>query len=68
MQKAQLFFTNMSLLKIPLILLSAAALQVSLTPPNPSSTNEVVRNTSNERTLLLLIKYGLPYAKVHTIR
>jgi len=53
----------MSLLKIPLILSSAAAMQVSLTPPNPSSINEVVHNTSNERTLLWLIKYGLPYAK-----
>jgi hypothetical protein len=58
----------MSLLKIPLILSSAAAMQVSLTPPNPSSIDEVVHNTSNERTLLWLIKYGLPYAKVHTIR
>jgi len=53
----------MSLLKIPFILSSAAAIQVSLTAPNPSSSNEVVHNTFNERILLLLIRYGLPFAK-----
>ncbi|OAX35977.1 hypothetical protein K503DRAFT_745133 [Rhizopogon vinicolor AM-OR11-026] len=53
----------MSLLKIPFILSSAAAIQVALTPPNPSSSNEVVRNTFNERVLIRRIRYGLPFAK-----
>ena len=55
----------MSLLKISLILSSAAAIQVSLTPPNPSSSNEVVTGSFNERILQVLIKYGLPFARVY---
>ncbi|OAX43339.1 ICMT-domain-containing protein [Rhizopogon vinicolor AM-OR11-026] len=53
----------MSLLKIPLILSSAAAMQVSLTPPNHSSSSEVIRNPISERIMLRLIKYGLFFAK-----
>jgi len=58
----------MSLLKIPLILLSAVAIQISFTPPNHSSGNEVVHihNMLSERILLHIEKYGLSFAKVHT--
>jgi protein-S-isoprenylcysteine O-methyltransferase Ste14 len=54
----------MSLFKVPLILSYATALHVSLTPPSTLSRNEVVHNTSNERTLHLHTKYWLPFEKV----
>ncbi|OJA20358.1 hypothetical protein AZE42_12755 [Rhizopogon vesiculosus] len=53
----------MSLLKIPLILSSAVAMQVSFTRPNQSLSSEVVRNTFSERILLRVIKYGLSFVK-----
>jgi hypothetical protein len=55
----------MSLLKIPLIPSSTTALQVAFTPPNLSSSNDVIHDTPNEQNLLGLITYGLPFAKVH---
>jgi hypothetical protein len=61
----QLVFSRMSLFKIPLILSSAAAMQVALTAPNHSSSDEIVCSTLSERLLLLLHKYGLTFAKVH---
>jgi hypothetical protein len=62
----QRFKIKMSLLKIPLILSSAAAMQVSLTSPNHSSSNEVVSNPLSERIMRRILKYGLSFAKVHT--
>ncbi|KAG0702664.1 Isoprenylcysteine carboxyl methyltransferase family-domain-containing protein [Suillus ampliporus] len=53
----------MSLLKIPLILSSAIAVHVSLTPPNHPSNNEVVRQTLVEWIIIKDVKYGLPLAK-----
>jgi hypothetical protein len=55
----------MSLLKIPLILLSATAMQVAFTPRNLSSSNDAIHDTPNEQTVLGLITYGFPFAKVH---
>jgi len=55
----------MSLLKIPLILSSAIAVQISLTPPNaPPSNKELVYNTFNEWILTQHVKYGLSATKV----
>ena len=61
----QRFKIKMSLLKIPLVLSSAAAMQVSLTSPNHSSSNEVVNHPLSERIMRRLLKYGLSFAKVH---
>ncbi|KAG1763851.1 hypothetical protein EDD22DRAFT_885591 [Suillus occidentalis] len=52
-----------SLLKVPLILLSAFMLHVSFTPPNVPSSNEIVHQTFNEWVLTRLQRYGLPVMK-----
>jgi len=58
-------FTNMSLLKIPLILSSAIGVHLSLTPPNaPPTKNEVVHDNFNEWVLIQHVKYGLIASKV----
>lgn len=54
----------MSLLKIPLILSSAVAVHVALTPPHAPSKNEVVHDTFNEWVIIQHVKYGLPIAKI----
>lgn len=52
-----------SLLKVPLILLSAITLQVSFTPPNVPSSNEIIHQTFNEWVLAQFIRYWLPVMK-----
>jgi len=54
----------MSLLKIPLILSSAIATQVSLSPPSSPSSNEVVRRTLNEQIIIWHVKHRLLFARV----
>jgi len=54
----------MSLLKIPLIVSSAIAVHVALSPPHAPPKNEVVHDTFNEWIIIQHIKYGLPIAKV----
>jgi hypothetical protein len=54
----------MALLKIPLILSSAVAVHVALTPPHAPSKSEVVHDTFNEWVIIQHVKYGLPIAKV----
>ncbi|KAG2153579.1 uncharacterized protein EDB93DRAFT_1239784 [Suillus bovinus] len=49
-----------SLLKVLLILSSAIMQQVSFTPPNVPSSNEIIRPTFNERVFTRLIIYGFP--------
>lgn len=53
-----------SLLKIPLILSSAVAVHVALTPPHAPSKSEVVHDTFNEWVIIQHVKYGLPTAKI----
>lgn len=55
---------KMSLLKIPLILSSAVAVHVALTPPHAPSKNEVVHDTFNEWVIIQHVRYGLPISKV----
>lgn len=52
-----------SLLKVPLILLSAITQQVSLTPPNVPSSKEIIHQTFNEWVFTQLIAYGFPLMK-----
>ncbi|KAG2153580.1 uncharacterized protein EDB93DRAFT_225259 [Suillus bovinus] len=47
-------------LKVLLILSSAITQQVSLTPPNVPSSNEIIRQTFNELVFTRLIIYGSP--------
>jgi len=54
----------MSLLKIPLIVSSAIAVHVALSPPHAPPKNEVVHDTFNEWIIIQHIKYGLPIAKI----
>ncbi|KAG2112102.1 Isoprenylcysteine carboxyl methyltransferase family-domain-containing protein [Suillus clintonianus] len=54
----------MSLLKVPLILSSAIAVHISLTPPNHPLNNEVVHQTLIEWIIIQDVKYGLPLAKI----
>ncbi|KAG1893461.1 uncharacterized protein F5891DRAFT_1196409 [Suillus fuscotomentosus] len=54
----------MSLLKIPLILSSAVAVHVALTPPHAPSKSEVVHDTFNEWVIIQHVRYGLPISKI----
>ncbi|KAG1805201.1 uncharacterized protein BJ212DRAFT_1486503 [Suillus subaureus] len=54
----------MSLLKIPLILSSAVAVHVALSPPHAPPKSEVVHDNFNEWVIIQHIKYGLPIAKI----
>ncbi|KAG2138052.1 uncharacterized protein EDB93DRAFT_1090832 [Suillus bovinus] len=54
----------MSLLKIPLILSSAVAVHVALTPPHAPPKNEVVHDNFNEWVIIQHVKYGLPISKI----
>ncbi|KAG2128983.1 hypothetical protein DEU56DRAFT_741644 [Suillus clintonianus] len=54
----------MSLFKIPLILSSAIAVHVALTPPHAPAKSEVVHDTFNEWVIIQHVKYGLPIAKI----
>jgi len=54
-----------SLLKVPLILSSAIAMHVALTPLHSASSDDnVVLDTFNEFIITLHVKYGLTMAKV----
>ncbi|KAG1891972.1 hypothetical protein F4604DRAFT_1696661 [Suillus subluteus] len=55
---------KMSLLKIPLIISSAVAVHVALSPPHAPPKNEVVHDNFNEWIIIQHIKYGLPIAKI----
>lgn len=55
---------KMSLLKIPLILSSAVAVHVALTPPHAPSKSEVVHDTFNEWVIIQHVRYGLPISKI----
>ncbi|KAG1819053.1 uncharacterized protein BJ212DRAFT_70633 [Suillus subaureus] len=54
---------KMSLLKIPLIFLSAVAVHVAFTPPHTPSKGEIV-DTFNDWIFIQHIKYGLPTTKI----
>ncbi|OJA12966.1 hypothetical protein AZE42_04704 [Rhizopogon vesiculosus] len=57
---------NMSLLKIPLLLLSAIAVHVSITAPHHPSSDEIVHKSFVEWVIVLDVKYGLPITKAVT--
>ena len=56
--------SNMTLLKIPLILSSAIVVHVANTAPHNPSSNEVVHQTFNEWISMKDLKWGLPIFKV----